>query len=95
MGVAGPTVAQHEVFFIFSCSCFMFIFSCSCSCSLYIDNSYFEQMVGQLNQLNQSHSSGTEAPRLNVDVSITNGIVSSKIYDKWDYFNFESIYPIS
>ena len=35
-----------------------------------------------------SDSSDTEAPILDLDLSITNGIVSSKIYDKRDEFNF-------
>ena len=60
---------------------------------LNIDNPYFEQMVGQIYptklQLNKASSSDTEAPFL--DLSITNGIVSSKIYDKRDDFNFEII----
>ena len=34
-------------------------------------------------------SSDTEAPFLDLNLSITNGIVSSKIYDKRDDFNFE------
>ena len=58
-----------------------------------IDNPYFEQMVGQIYptdlQLNKANSSDTEAPFLDLNLSITNGIVSSKIYDKWDDFNFE------
>ena len=57
---------------------------------LNIDNSYFEQMVGQIYptelQLNKANSSDTEAPFLDLNLSITNGIVSSKIYDKWDDF---------
>ena len=28
---------------------------------------------------------------LDFDLSITNGIISSKIYDKWDDFNFEIV----
>ena len=60
---------------------------------LNIDNSYFEQMVGQIYptelQLNMANSSDTEAPFLDLNLSITNGIVSSKIYDKRDDFNFE------
>ena len=35
--------------------------------------------------------SDTEAPFLDLNLSITNGIVSSKIYDKWDDFNFEIV----
>ena len=60
---------------------------------LNIDNPYFEQMVGQIYptelQLNKENSSDTEAPVLDLNLSITNGIVSSKIYDKRDDFNFE------
>ena len=39
--------------------------------------------------LNKASSSDTEAPFLDLNLSITNGIVSSKIYDKRDDFNFE------
>ena len=60
---------------------------------LNIDNTYFEQMVGQIYptelQLNKANSSDTEAPFLNL--SITYGIVSSKVYDKHDDFNFEIV----
>ena len=38
-------------------------------------------------ELNKANSFGTEAPFLNLDLSITNGIVSSKIFD----FNFEIV----
>ena len=62
---------------------------------LNIDNPYFEQMVGQIYptelQLNKANSSDTEAPFLDLNLSITKGIVSSKIYDKQDYFNFEIV----
>ena len=62
---------------------------------LNIDYPYFEQMVGQIYptelQLNKADSSDTEAPFLDLNLSITNGIVSSKIYDKWDDFNFEIV----
>ena len=55
---------------------------------LNIDNPYFDQMVGQIYptelQLNKANSSDTEAPFLDLNLSITNGIVSSKIYDKRD-----------
>ena len=37
------------------------------------------------------NSSDTEAPFLTLNLSITNLIVSSKIYDKWDDFNFEKV----
>ena len=62
---------------------------------LNIDNPYFEQMVCQIYptelQLNKAIFSDTEAPFLHLNLSITNGIVSSKIYDKWDDFNFEIV----
>ena len=66
---------------------------------LNIDNPYFEQMVGQIYptelQLNKANSSDTEAPFLDLNLSITNGIVSSKIYDKRDDFNFEIVnFPV-
>ena len=52
-------------------------------------------MVGQRYptelQLNKANSSDTEAPFLDLNLSITNGIVSSKIYDKRDDFNFEIV----
>ena len=55
-------------------------------------------MVGQIYptelQLNKANSTDTEAPFLDLNLSITNGIVSSKIYDKRDDFNFEIVnYP--
>ena len=60
---------------------------------LNIDNPYFEQMVGQICptelQLSKANSSDTEAPFLDLNLSITNGIVSSKIYDKQDDFNLK------
>ena len=50
---------------------------------LNIDNPYFEQTVGQIYptelHLNKANSSDTEAPFLDLNLSITNGIVSSKI----------------
>ena len=52
-------------------------------------------MVDQIHptelQLNKANSSDTEAPFLDLNSSITNGIVSSKIYDKRDDFNFEIV----
>ena len=67
---------------------------------LNIDNPYFEQRLGQNYptelQLNKANSSDAEAPFLDLNLSITNGIVSSKIFDKQDDFNFEkSKFPIS
>ena len=55
---------------------------------LNIYNPYFEQMVGQIYPtellLNKANSSDTEASFLDLNLSITNGIVPSKIYDKQD-----------
>ena len=52
-------------------------------------------MVGQIYptelQLNKANSSDTEAPFLDLDLSITHGIVSSMIYDIWEDFNFEIV----
>ena len=42
-------------------------------------------------QLNKANSTDTEAPFLDLNLSITNGIVSSKIYDKRDDFSFEIV----
>ena len=62
---------------------------------LNIDNPCFEQMVGHIYptelQLDKANSSDTEAPFLDLNLSITNGIVSSKIYDTRDDFNFEIV----
>ena len=62
---------------------------------LKIDNPYFEKMVGQIYptelQLNKANCSDTEAPFLDLNLSITNGIVSSKVNDKRDDFNFEKV----
>ena len=62
---------------------------------LNIDNPYFEQMASQIYptelQLNKSNSSDTEAPFLDLNLSIPNGIVSFKIYDKRDDLNFEIV----
>ena len=52
-------------------------------------------MVGQIYptelQLNKANSSDTEAPFVDLNLPITNGIVSSKINDKWNGFNFEIV----
>ena len=52
-------------------------------------------MVGQIYptklQLNKANLSDTEALFLDLNFSITNGIVSSKIYDKRDGFNFDIV----
>ena len=49
-------------------------------------NPYFEGMVNRIYppelQLNKGNTSDTEAPFLDLHLSISNGFVSSKIYDK-------------
>ena len=66
---------------------------------LNIDNPYFEGMVNQIYpselQLNKANTSDTEAPFLDLNMSISNGFVSSKIYDKRDDFDFDIVnFPI-
>ena len=58
---------------------------------LNIDNIYFDQMVDHIYptklQLNRANSSDTEAPFLDLNVCISNGTVSTKMYDKRDNFD--------
>ena len=53
---------------------------------LNIDNPYFENMVNQIYppelQLNKANTSDTKALFLDLHLSISNGFVSSQIYDK-------------
>ena len=62
---------------------------------LNIGNPYFEEMVNQIYppelQLNEANTSDTEAPFLDLHLSISNGFVSSKIYDKGDDFDFDIV----
>ena len=59
---------------------------------LNIDNSYFEQMVHRIYpaelRLNKANASDTEAAFLVLNLSLHNGTVSTKIYDKRDDFCF-------
>ena len=59
---------------------------------LNIDNPYFEGMVNQIypSEL-QLKKSDTEAPFLDLYMSISNGFVSSKIYNKRDDFDFDIV----
>ena len=58
-------------------------------------NPYFEGMVKQIHppelQLNKANNTDTEAPFLDLHLSIANGFVSSKIYDKCDDFDFDIV----
>ena len=47
------------------------------------------QMYPPESHLNRANASGTEAPFLDLHISMTNGFVSSKIYDKRDDFDFD------
>ena len=62
---------------------------------LNIDNPNFEKIASQIYptefQLNKANSSDTEAPFSDLNSSITNDIVSSKIYDKRNDFHFEIV----
>ena len=62
---------------------------------LNINNVYFDIMVSQVYlselQLNEANTSDTEATFLDLHLSISNDIVSTKIYDKRDYFDFEIV----
>ena len=62
---------------------------------LNIGNPYFEGMVNRIYppelQLNKANTSDTEAPFLDLHLSISNGFVSSKIYDKRDDFDFDIV----
>ena len=62
---------------------------------LNIDNLYLEGMVNQIYppelQLNKANTSDTEVPFLDLHLSISNGFVSSKIYDKRDDFDFDIV----
>ena len=60
---------------------------------LNIGNPYFEGMINQIYppelQLNKANTTDTEATILDLHLSIANGFVSSKIYDKRDDFDFD------
>ena len=62
---------------------------------LNIDNPYFEGMVNQIYpselQLDKANTSDTEAPFLDLHLSISNGFVSPKIYDKCDDFDSDIV----
>ena len=42
-------------------------------------------------QLNKANTADTKAPFLDLHLSISNGFVSSKIYDKRDDFDFDTV----
>ena len=62
---------------------------------LNINNVYFDNVVRQIYpselQLNKANTSDTETAFLDLHLSISNNIVSTKIYDKRDDFEFEIV----
>ena len=62
---------------------------------LHINNVYFDNMVSQMYpselKLNKANASDTEASFLDLHLSLSNDIVSTKIYDKLDDFDFEIV----
>ena len=60
---------------------------------LNINNVYFDNMVNLIYlselQLNKVNTSDTEAEFLELHLSISNDIISTKIYDKRDDFDFK------
>ena len=62
---------------------------------LNIDNNFFDSMVNRIYpselQLNKVNVSDAEASFLDLHLSISNGFVKTKIYDKRDYFDFDIV----
>ena len=62
---------------------------------LNINNIYFDNIVSQIYptelQLSKANTSDTEAAFLDLHMLISNNIVSTKIYDKRDNFEFEIV----
>ena len=61
-----------------------------------IDNPYFDQVFNQIYppelQCNKANTLDTEAPFLDLCLSFSNGFLSSKIYNKPDDFDFDTVY---
>ena len=57
------------------------------------DNNYFDGLVSQIYpselQFNKANSSEIEAPFLDLHLSILDGFISCKIYNKYDDFDFD------
>ena len=62
---------------------------------LNIDNNFFDSMVNRIYpselQLNKANVSDAEASFLDLHLSILDGFVKTKIYDKRDYFDFDIV----
>ena len=65
---------------------------------LNVDNTYFDGVVNRIYppelQLNKANTSDTEAPFLDLHLSISKGFVSSRIYVKRDDFDFDIVNSI-
>ena len=62
---------------------------------LNIDNNFFDSMVNRIYpselQLNKANVSDAEASFLDLHLSISDGFVKTKIYDKQDDFDFDIV----
>ena len=62
---------------------------------LNVDNTYLEGLISQIYllelQSNEANSSEIETPCLYLHLSILNGVISCKMYDKRDDFDFEIV----
>ena len=60
-----------------------------------VDNNFFDSMVNRIYpselQLNKANVSDTEASFLDLHLSISDGFVQTKIYDKRDDFGFDIV----
>ena len=85
-----PEIAQYSPYYLP-----LNVFTASKGSNLYILFTYFEGMVNQIYppefQLNKANISDTEAPFLDLHLSVANGFVSSKLYDKRDDFDFDIV----
>ena len=63
---------------------------------LNIDNNFFDSMANRIYpselQINKVNVSDTEASFLNLHLSISDGFVKTKIYDKQDDFDFDIVH---
>ena len=62
-----------------------------CSSSRSLHTCTFSHDAANELQLNKANTSDTEAPFLDLHLSISNGFVSSKIYDKRDDIDFDIV----
>ena len=62
---------------------------------LNIDNNFFDSMINRIYpselQINKANVSDTEASFLDLHLSISHGFNMTKIYDKWDDFDFDIV----